>query len=152
MKVSRYTNIVYIGKYIRIMLVLTYVERLFSAVCCFFSSICQSENCMSWVSKFYNFFLTCSEADKRFIFEGLKYCPLWKVHLQHSVTFIAFYIWSVNCSRDFSVAWLVSNLFELSLSVMSHISEIFTSLNINSYLRPCNIATYGKFHWYCLYL
>ena len=37
----------------------------------------------------------------RFIFEGFKYCPLWKVNFQLSNTFLAFFIWSVNCSRDF---------------------------------------------------
>ena len=63
---SRYTNIVYIGRY----LVLTYIERFISTVCCFFSYICWSVNCMSWVSKFNNFFLTCRETEARFIFEG----------------------------------------------------------------------------------
>ena len=66
LKMSRYTNIVYIGRY----LVLTYIERFISTVCCFFSYICWSVNCMSWVSKFNNFFLTCTETEARFIFEG----------------------------------------------------------------------------------
>ena len=66
LKMSRYTNIVYIGRY----LVLTYIEIFISTVCCFFSHICWSVNCMSWVSKFNNFFLTCTETEARFIFEG----------------------------------------------------------------------------------
>ena len=57
LKMSRYTNIVSIGRY----LVLTYIERFISTVCCFFSYICWSVNCMSWVSKFNNFFLTCTK-------------------------------------------------------------------------------------------
>ena len=65
LKFSRYTNIVYIGMY----LVLTYIERFISTVCCFFSYTAWSVYCMSWVSKFNNF-LTCRETDGRFIFEG----------------------------------------------------------------------------------
>ena len=52
LKMSRYTYIVYIGKY----LVLTYIERFISTVCCFFTYICWSINCISWVSKFNIFF------------------------------------------------------------------------------------------------
>ena len=43
LKMSRYTNIVHIGRY----LVLTDIERFISTVCCFFSYICWSVNCMS---------------------------------------------------------------------------------------------------------
>ena len=50
-------------------LVLTYKERFFSAVCCFFSYICWSVSCKSWVSKFNDFFLTCTGTEERFIFE-----------------------------------------------------------------------------------
>ena len=66
-EVSRYTIIVYIEKY----LVMTHVESLFSTVCCLFNYICWSVNCVIWVSKSYKFFLTCSETEARFIFEGL---------------------------------------------------------------------------------
>ena len=69
LKMSRNTNIVYIGKY----LALTYIERFISTICCFFSYICWSVNCMSWVSKFSNFFLTCREIEARFIFEGFNF-------------------------------------------------------------------------------
>ena len=67
LRMSRYTNIVYIGRY----LVLTYIERFISTVCCFFNFICWSVNSMSRVSKFNNFFLTFTETEARFIFEGL---------------------------------------------------------------------------------
>ena len=97
LEVSRYTNIVYIGR----CWLLIYIERFFSTACCFFSYICQSVNCMSWISKFHNFFLTCAEIKARFIFEGFKNCPLWEVHFQHSGTFLVFFIWSANCSREF---------------------------------------------------
>ena len=93
-----HTNIVYIGKY----LVLLYIENLFSTVWCFLPKyLFTSVNPMNWVSKFQNFFPTCSETEARFIFESLKYCPLWKVHFQLSGIFIAFFIWSINCSREF---------------------------------------------------
>ena len=65
LKMSRYTNIVYIGRY----LALTYIERFISTICCFFSCICWSVSCMSRVSKFRNF-LTCTETEARFIFDG----------------------------------------------------------------------------------
>ena len=87
----------YLGR----LFVLTYIERLFSTVCCFFSYISWSVNCKSWVSKFHHFFLGCLETKARFIFQGFKYCPLSKVHFQLCSTFLAFFIWSVNCSRDF---------------------------------------------------
>ena len=67
-----------------------HIERFFSTVCCFFGYICCSVNCMSWVSKFNNFFLTCMETQAIFIFEGFKCCPLWKVHVQYFYTFLAF--------------------------------------------------------------
>ena len=63
---SRYTNIVYVGGY----LVVTYIKRFISTACCFFSYICWSVKCMSWVSKFNNFFLLCTETEVRFAFEG----------------------------------------------------------------------------------
>ena len=47
-----------------------------------------SVNCTSWVSRFHNLSLTCSNTDGRFIFEGFKYCQLWKVHVQLSGTYI----------------------------------------------------------------
>ena len=97
LKISRYTNIAYTGRY----LVLTYIERFVSTICCFFSYICWSVNCMNWVSKFNNFFLTCRETDARFIFEGFNIVLYGKVHFWLSDTFFAFFIWSVNCSRDF---------------------------------------------------
>ena len=66
--------IVFIGNW----LVLTYIERLFSTICCCFCSyICWSVNCMSGVSKFHNFYLTCSEIEGRFILGGFKYFPFW---------------------------------------------------------------------------
>ena len=36
-------------------------------------------------------------------------------------------------------------------SCNKHISDMFRSLSINFYLRPCSIAIYGKFYLYCLY-
>ena len=69
----------------------------------FFIYICWSANSIVELvkSKFHNFFLTCSETEARFIFESFKYCLLWKVHFQLSDTFLAFFICSANCSRDF---------------------------------------------------
>ena len=90
------TNILYIGRY----LALTYRESFFFNSLLIFSYISLSVNCMSWVSKFHNFFLTCSETEARFIFEIFKYCPFWKNSFHISGTFLAFFNCSVNCSRD----------------------------------------------------
>ena len=81
------TNILYIGRY----LALTYRESFFFNSLLIFSYISLSVNCMSWVSKFHNFFQTCSETEARFIFEIFKYCPFWKNSFHLSGTFFSFF-------------------------------------------------------------
>ena len=97
LKMSRYTNIFYIGRY----LVLTYIERFISTVCCLFSYICWSVNCMSWISKFNNLFLTFTETKARFIFEGFNIVHYRKFISVSLILFLILFIWSVNCLRDF---------------------------------------------------
>ena len=144
MEVLRYTNIVYIGN----CLVLTYIEIFFSTVCCFCSYICWSVNCMSWASKFYNFFLNCSEIEARFTFEVFKYCPLWNLRYLfsffHLVGKLFKGLFQPLCQSANCMSWV----FE---SCNKHISEISRSWSINSYLRPCSVAIYGKFYMYCLH-
>ena len=65
LKMPRYANIVSIGRY----LVLTYIERFISAVCCCFSYICWSVNCMGWVSKFT--FSDMHGTEAKFMIEGI---------------------------------------------------------------------------------
>ena len=114
LEVSRCTNIVYIEVY----LVLIYIEILFSTVCYFLRCFCWSANCMSWISKSHNIFLKYSESEASFLFESyiFEYYNLKKVQFQLSCTFLAFSIWSINCSSHFfsRFAW-VNNLYELSL-------------------------------------
>ena len=88
LKMSRYTNIVYIVRY----LVLTYIERFISTVCCFFSYICLSVDYMSWVSKFNNFFLTYRETEARFIFEGFNIVLYRKFISDFLILFLLFYL------------------------------------------------------------
>ena len=88
LKMSKNTNIVYIGRYVA----LTYVERFISKICCFFSYICRSVSCMSWVSKFNNFFLTFSEIEARFIFEGFNFVLYGKFISESPVLFLFFYL------------------------------------------------------------
>ena len=111
LKMLRYTNIVYIGRY----LVLTYIEIFISTVCCSFSYICWPVNCMSWVSKFNNFFLICTETEAKFIFEGLYIVLYGNFICDFPILFSLFFIWSVNCLRDFfnhfvsqSILWVGS--------------------------------------------
>ena len=89
LRMSRYTNIVYIRRY----LVLTYIQRFISTVCCFLAIfVARSVNCMSWVSKFNNFFLTCRETEARFIFEGLNIVLYGKFISDSAIPFCFFYL------------------------------------------------------------
>ena len=90
MKVSRFTNIVHIAVY----LLLTCIENFFSTIYYLFSNFWWSVNCMSQVSKSHNVFPTCSETEARLIFKTY-------IQFQLSSTFLAFFIWSVNCSSHF---------------------------------------------------
>ena len=121
-EMSRYTNIVYIGRY----LVLTYIERFISTVCCFFSYICWSVNCMSWVSKFNNFFLTCTETEARFIFEGFNIVLYGKFIYDSRILFLFFYL----------VCKLCKGLFQSLCQSVNCMSWVFKSWNIP---RRCHL-------------
>ena len=123
LKMSRYTNIVYIGRY----LVLTYIERFISTVCCFFSYICWSVNCMSWVSKFNNFFLTCRETEARFIFEGFNIVLYGKFISDSPILFLFFYL----------VCKLFKGLFQSLCQSVNCMSWVFESWNIP---RRCHVT------------
>ena len=123
LKMSRYTNIVYIGRY----LVLTYIERFISTVCCFFSYICWSVNCMSWVSKFNNFFLTCTETEARFIFEGFNIVLYRKFISDSLILFCFFYL----------VCKLFKGLFQSLCQSVNCMSWVFESWNIP---RRCHVT------------
>ena len=87
------------------------MARIFSTVSYFLSHFYWSVNYMSQVSKFHNFFLTCSKTEARCTFERFQYCLLWKVQFQLSSNFFSFFfIWSVNCSSHFLVpfCWSVN--------------------------------------------
>ena len=81
-----------------------------------------------------------------FSFMKSSFLTLWYI-------FSLFFIWSVNCSREgrFQLLLSVSKLYELSLWITEHISEMYSNVTINLYLRPCSIAIYGQFSLYCLY-
>ena len=102
-------------------------SKIFFSSLLFFSYICWSVNCMSWMSKFHNFFLTCTETEARFIFEGFKCCPLWEFHFH----FLTFFIWSVNCSRDFFSHFVGQYIVWVKFWVIWHILEMSRSLSIN---------------------
>ena len=115
-----------------------------------FSYICWSVNCMSWVSKFNNFFLTCTETEAEFILEGFNIVLYAKFISDSLIHFLFFYM----------VCKLFKGLFQsLCQSVILWVEslnhgtylEMSCSVSINLYLRPCGIAIYGKFYLYCLY-
>ena len=86
LKMSRYTNIIYIGRN----LVVTYIKIFISTICCFFSYICWSVNCMSWVSKINNSFLTCRETETRFMLEGFNIVLYGKFISDSVILFLLF--------------------------------------------------------------
>ena len=122
LKMSRYTNIVYIGRY----LVLTYIERFISTVCCFFNYICWPVNCMSWVSKFNNFFLTCRETEARFIFESFNIVLYGKFISNSAILFSLFCL----------VCKLSKGLFQPLCQSLNCMSWVFESKNIS---RRCPV-------------
>ena len=63
---ARYPKLVFIGLY----LVLTYIKRLISTVCDFFSYFRMSIICRNWVCKLHNIFLTYTETEANSMFEG----------------------------------------------------------------------------------
>ena len=141
LKTSRYTNIDYIAKY----LVLTYIERFISTVCCFLRYICWSVNCMSWVSKFNNFFLTCTETEARFIFEGFNIALYEKFISDSPILFLLFF-------------YLVCILFEgLFRSLCQSVNYMSWVSKFNNFFLTCreadasfiyegfHIALYAKF-------
>ena len=67
------------------------MERLFSTAGYFLSHFCRLVKYVSQVSKFHNFYLTCSETEAKCIFEGFLYCHLWKVQFQLFSTFFSFF-------------------------------------------------------------
>ena len=107
---------------------------------------------MSWVCKSNNLFLTFSETEAKFIFEGFWYCHLRKVQFQRFTAFLTFLVWSVNCSSHaFIHSLLVSKLYELGLWTIKYIWDMSRSLSISFYFRPFSITIYGKFnscYWY----
>ena len=123
LKMPRYTNIVYIGRY----LVLTYIERFISTVCCFFSCICWSVNCMSWVSKFNNSFLTCTETEAKFMFEGFNIVLYGKFISNSPTLFLFFYL----------VCKLFKGLFQSLCQSVNCMSWVFESWNIP---RRCHVT------------
>ena len=94
-----------------------YIERFTSKVWCFFSYICMLVNCMSWVSKFSNFFLTCWETEARFIFEGFNIVPYGKFISDFAVLFLLFYL----------VCKLFNGLFQTLCQSVNFISWVFES-------------------------
>ena len=117
-------NIVYIGRY----LVLTFIERFISTVCCFFSYIYWSVNCMSRVSIFNSFFLTCTDTEARFIFEGFTIVLYGKFISDSLILFFTFF---------YLVCKLFKGLFQPLFQLVNCMIWVFESYNI---LRRCPVT------------
>ena len=88
---------------------------------------------MSWVSKFHNCFLGCSETKASCIW-GLLVLSFIESSIPMFQHFNIPVCWSVNC-----MSWVFN-------------SRYVQKLKIDLYLRPFTNAIYGKFDLYCLYL
>ena len=97
LKMSKYANIVYIGKY----LVLTYIERFFSTVCWFLSYISWSVNCINWVSKLNNIFFWHVRKLNQDLYLRVLILSFMESSFLTPWYFFCVFIWSVNCLRDF---------------------------------------------------
>ena len=128
LKMSRYTNIVCIGRY----LVLTYTERFIAIVCCFLSYICWSVNCISWVSKFHNSFLTCTEIETSLYFRTL-IISFMESSFPTLRNFFHFFYLVHKLFSQFSAHLSVSKLYQLSFWIIEPVLEISSSLSINLY-------------------
>ena len=128
LKMSRYTNIVCIGRY----LVLTYTERFIAIVCCFLSCICWSVNCISWVSKFHNSFLTCTEIETSLYFRIL-IISFMESSFPTLRNFFHFFYLVRKLFSQFSAHLSVSKLYQLSLWIIEPVLEMSSNLSINLY-------------------
>ena len=92
-----------------------------------FSNIYWSVNCMSWVSKFSNFFLTCTETEARFIFEGFNIVLYGKFISDSPILFCFFYL----------VCKMCKGLFQSLCQSVNCMSWVFESWNIP---RRCHVT------------
>ena len=125
LKMSRYTKIVYIRRYLA--LALTYIERFISAICLFFSYICWSVKWMSWVSILKKFFLSCTENEAIFISEGFNIVLYGKFISDPPILFCFFYL----------VCKLCKELFQSLCQSVNCMSWVFESWNIP---RRCHVT------------
>ena len=123
LKMSRYTNIVYIGRY----LALTYIEKFISTVCCFFGYICWSVNCMSWVSKFKIFFWHIQKVRQDLYLRALILSFMESSFLTPWYFFCFFYL----------VCKLCKGLFQSLCQSVNCMNWVFESWNIP---RRCHIT------------
>ena len=72
--------------------VLSYLTKFFSTVYYFFSYICWSINCITWVSNFNYFHMTCIETQTRFLFQGFNIVLYGKFISNTPISFLLFYL------------------------------------------------------------
>ena len=68
--------------------------------CCFFSFRCWSVNCMSWLTKFQNFFSDLLWNRGKIYIWGLEVLSFMESSVLTFQYFCTFFTWSENCSRD----------------------------------------------------
>ena len=98
-----------------------YRKIFFQQFAAFFSYICWSVSCISWVSKFKKFFLTCTKTETWCIFEGFNIVLYGKFIFSSSILFSRFYLvcklfkglfqplsQSVNCMNWVFETWSIS--------------------------------------------
>ena len=109
-----------------------YRKIFFNCLLCFFSYICWSVNCMSWVSKFDYVFLTCSETEARFIFEGLRLTVFSFMESSFPICpyFFNFFHLVYKLFKGLFQPLCRSVIFMSWVWIMQHISEMTRSVGI----------------------
>ena len=101
---DRYANIVFL----RLYLVLEYLEKLISTFWCFFSYFGVSINFSSWVCKSHNIFMTSAEIEAIPMFQGFLYCHQFQII---DSFLAAFYLVRKWFSSDLEIINLVLDIF-----------------------------------------
>ena len=99
-------------------------RKNFFKICYFFSYVFWSINCVSWVSKFNIFFLTYTETEAIFTFDGFNIALCEKFISNSPIVFSHFFSGLQIVQGTFSATLWVSKLYELRLWIIEHVFEM----------------------------
>ena len=77
------------------------------------------------------------------MFDGFKYCHLWKVQFQLIGIFLDFFVWSVNCTNLYRKLWILFCTFTDMWAVLKYYRIFGTVLHRNQFQLVANfLATF----------